>query len=109
MIINLTQHRATPEQLEAGVIDLPEEDRRVLTQYLTFNVLPDHEEIYHRACTIASFALAYDAAMIGGAPYLMAPLEAALKNISTRESIEKPQPDGSIRKINTFRHIGFVK
>ena len=55
-------------------------------------------------------------AMIGGAPYLMAPLETALRVIgiepvyafSTRASVEQTMPDGSVRKVNDFRHAGFV-
>jgi len=27
---------------------------------------------------------------------------------SVRESIEQTQPDGSVRKVNVFRHAGFV-
>jgi hypothetical protein len=54
--------------------------------------------------------------MIGGAPYLMAPLEVALRAhgitplyaFSVRESVEQTQPDGSVRKIAVFRHGGFV-
>ena len=54
--------------------------------------------------------------MIGGAPYLMAPLENVLmKNnrvpvyaFSVRESVEQIQSDGSVVKNNIFRHKGFV-
>ena len=54
--------------------------------------------------------------MIGGAPFLMGPLEAALLKdnrvpvyaFSVRESVEAPQADGSVRKANVFRHGGFV-
>jgi len=27
---------------------------------------------------------------------------------SKRESVDQPQPDGSVRKVAVFRHIGFV-
>jgi hypothetical protein len=55
-------------------------------------------------------------AMIGGAPYLMAPLESALRAhgitpvyaFSVRESVDQVQPDGSVRKVAVFRHAGFV-
>ena len=54
--------------------------------------------------------------MIGGAPFLMSPLESALLNngiepvyaFSTRESVEKKLPDGSVQKTNIFKHKGFV-
>lgn len=26
----------------------------------------------------------------------------------TRESVEQTQPDGSVRKVNVFRHAGFM-
>jgi hypothetical protein len=55
--------------------------------------------------------------MIGGAPYLMGALEKALREcgftpvyaFSKRESIDQPQPDGSVRKVAVFRHLGFVE
>jgi hypothetical protein len=55
-------------------------------------------------------------AMIGGAPYLMSALEEALDTqgigavyaFSVRESTEQTAPDGSVRKVNVFRHAGFV-
>ena len=55
--------------------------------------------------------------MIGGAPYLMAPLEKELRGwglvpvyaFSVRESTEVVQDDGSVRKVNTFRHAGWVE
>lgn len=57
-----------------------------------------------------------DAAMIGGAMWLMAPLAAAVEArgiealfaFSRRESVEEPHADGSIRKTAIFRHVGFV-
>jgi hypothetical protein len=128
MIVNLTQHLATPEQIEAGVIDLPPAEREALTALLTFDSLPTRQEIADRAADIAELA-AYNglggddadsppaaAAMIGGAPYLMPALDAALRAVnitplyafSVRESVEQTQADGSVRKVNVFRHAGFV-
>ena len=102
MILNLTQHRATPEQVEAGVVDLPEAMREVLMKALTFEDLPSPEEIQDRAWTIANLAMevcddihraAWNATqagqvpanaslkvatMIGGAPFLMSTLEREL-------------------------------
>lgn len=125
MIINLTQHVATPAQQEAGVIDLPEEERAELRELLTFGDLPTQEQIAERAAALADLAAMAgdgavvglgDAAMIGGAPYLMAPLERALRArgvtplyaFSRRESAETTLPDGSIRKVQVFVHLGFV-
>ena len=55
--------------------------------------------------------------MIGGAPYFMSTLEKVLKEhgftplyaFSKRESIEEKMPDGSVKKVQVFRHIGFVE
>lgn len=135
MIINLTQHQATPEQLAAGVVDLPPAVRELLLNELTFDTLPSAEEIEDRAAFIAALALGFSSgqidedlanagavprgvrAMIGGAPYLMSALEAALFDagiqpvyaFSVRESQEEQQADGSVRKVNIFRHGGFVE
>ena len=123
MILNLTQHPATPEQREAGVSDLPDELRKQLVGLLTFSQLPSREEIEDRAEALALLADSLlpeegnPAAMIGGAPYLMAPLEVALRNqrirplyaFSVRESVEQTLPDGTIRKTSIFRHAGFIE
>lgn len=129
MIINLTQHPATPEQREAGVVDIPTAERDQLLKLLTFDALPSREKIAARAAVIAELAAQNglggddgddplpEAAMIGGAPYLMSALEAALAAVgikpiyafSVRESVEKTQPDGTVLKTSVFNHAGFVK
>ena len=132
-ILNLTQHTATPEQRFAGVIDLPEQAAAELRQLLTFSVSgPDglasaenaYAKVLARAGQIVELVVVpaierdpeITAAMIGGAPYLMAPLERALMKIgvtpvyalSDRVSVEETQPDGTVRKVTVFRHAGFV-
>ena len=122
MILNLTQHPAPTEQIEAGVVDLPDSVRPALIGWLTSSQLPSREEIEDRAEAIALLADSLlpeegnPAAMIGGAPYLMAPLEVALWDqrirplyaFSVRESVEQTLPDGTIRKTSIFRHAGFI-
>ncbi len=122
MILNLTQHPASGEQIAAGVTDLPSDRRATLIALLTFDDLPTAEEIADAAEEIALLADDHlpengdPAAMIGGAPWLMAPLETALRRhlirpiyaFSRRESVEQIQTDGSVRKVNVFRHAGFV-
>ena len=57
-----------------------------------------------------------DYVMIGGAPFFMAALESALRDVgvtpiyafSKREVVEEPQSDGSVKKTAVFRHAGFV-
>jgi len=123
MILNLTQHNATPDQIAQGVADLP--DPQNLRDALTFDALPSAEEISNRAAYIAAMAQAFDmerdqgpiSAMIGGAPFLMSSLEGALREVgiepiyafSVRESVDQTQPDGSVRKVAIFRHQGFVE
>lgn len=80
-IINLTQHNATAEQIAAGVYDMPADKIGALKLALTFNSLPSQAEIAERVEIIANLAHTEmgDSVMIGGAPYLMASLETALK------------------------------
>jgi len=128
-ILNLTQHAATPEQRSAGVFDMTGDHLMTLVELLTFNDLPTQQEVEERAQQIAELALAWLTdndvidtvgdirAMIGGAPFLMAPLEGALRDqgitpvyaFSRRESVEERQSDGSIVKRTVFRHLGFVE
>lgn len=138
-ILNLTQHTATPEQIEAGVVEPTAEERAEIVQFLTFDEQPDRYDIRDRAYELASLARrvffrVYGAmtpdereldsqggtgscAMIGGAPFLMRALEEELARelitplyaFSTRESVEQVQPDGSVRKTAIFRHQGFIQ
>lgn len=103
MILNLTQHPATPEQLAAGVFDPTPEERAEIVALLTFDELPQKGEIEDRADMLALTALAILSArfrslsyceqerlldrgglsyyaMMGGAPYLMLHLENELVN-----------------------------
>lgn len=116
MILNLTQHPATAEQIAAGVQDLPSAE--TLRTLLTFDQLPSRTEIKGRAEALALMAEAAgaDAAMIGGAPFLMSTLEAALLNkgirpmyaFSKRVVTETKNFDGTVTKVSTFAHEGFV-
>ena len=118
MILNLTQHNATEEQIAQGVVDLAPDLAANIRGMLNFNEIPTTEELFKRADAIAKIAEEEGAthAMIGGAPYFMSPLEGALLThgitplyaFSIRESQEVVQEDGSVRKVNIFRHIGFV-
>jgi hypothetical protein len=131
-ILNLTQHSASAEQQEAGVIDLPVERKEELIKLLTFGEIPSANELAEAQVAIARLASNFlqekglteptpdqedrFAVMIGGAPFLMGGLEAALKctglrpvyAFSRRESVEAVQEDGSVRKVAVFRHLGFV-
>jgi hypothetical protein len=114
-IANLTQHRASPDQITEEVFDLPGGQPATL---LTFAGLPTGQEVRRRAETLAEVAKATGArrAMVGGYLALMAPLcaELAARGItplfahSERETVEEVLPDGSVRKTQIFRHAGFV-
>ena len=101
LIINLTQHLASSEQKEVGVVDLPEVYANKLKELLTFNSLPTKEEVYSRASKICDLVIEFLSDhlspvreeteellnnggtlhplnlgfMLGGAPYLMGILE----------------------------------
>lgn len=127
LIINLTQHEATADQKAEGVVDLPADQRKALTEALTFEELPSPEEITQRSNCIAALAtmngLGGDAdedpwptaAMVGGAPWLMPALCRALENtgiqplfaFSTREAVEVEQ-NGQVVKTSRFIHRGFI-
>lgn len=126
-ILNLTQHPASPEQVAAGVVDLSDAGRQVLGRWLTFDSLPTADQLVERAELIAQAAtgdsLSVDVlpgcmfAMLGGAPFFMSALENALIErgitplyaFSVRASTEETLPDGTVRKVNTFKHLGFVQ
>ena len=118
-ILNLTQHNATEDQINEGVVELQAEIKQVLKGLLDFSEMPTRVEIMDRAASIAKIANRHGAkhAMIGGAPFLMGALESALKDygitpvyaFSQRISVEKTQDDGSVIKTAIFKHIGFVE
>jgi hypothetical protein len=130
MILNLTQHVSTAEQKAQLVVE-PRMCKAKIQKLLTFEEIPTKEEIEARAKELARIAVSEAShyagdtdneiwitrVMIGGAPYLMGALEKAVRVMgftpvyafSKRESEEIPQPDGSVKKIQVFRHVGFVE
>tara|TARA_B100001123_G_scaffold408216_1_gene501194 strand:+ start:675 stop:1061 length:387 start_codon:yes stop_codon:yes gene_type:complete len=122
VILNLTQHKATAEQLEAGVEEPIPVNKQEIQKLLTFESIPTKEVIEERARQLSFIAKGYlrskDAytVMIGGAPFLMAALEKALRAenldpvyaFSKRESTEVDDGTGGVRKVAIFRHLGFV-
>lgn len=117
-VLNLTQHKATPEQKAQGVVDLAEEKFAILGGMLTFVGMPSRIEVLERAHQIAeTFTAGYAGdVMIGGAPFLMGALHERLEHFgctpyyafSERVSIEITNADGSVTKTNVFKHVGFV-
>ena len=119
-ILNLTQHNATTDQKDQGVFDLSPELRPHLQELLTFVSLPTKRDVQIRALNIVKWVLSNhiecEAAMIGGAPFLMSELEFQLHlqrikplfAFSERVSEETTAPDGTVTKTNVFKHVGFV-
>lgn len=128
MIINATQHKATLDQKQAGVVDLPENLRNRLIGAITFNFLPEKQDLRDRAIEVINILDDFKHlanitenriyVMIGGAPYFMSTLEEFLKRsgnyvpcyaFSQRISVEKVLPDGTVTKTQTFKHEGFIE
>ena len=138
LIINLTQHVMTQEQYFLNGEDLTEVKFRpynglgesvhgFVKGCLNFNYKPDRIEIDRRALVLAEYAQGllnqvkgdndklY--ALVGGAPYLMGPLEQKLKErgiqplyaFSQRESVETRNTDGTVVKTAVFKHIGYIE
>lgn len=121
-ILNLTQHPASKEQVEAGVFE--PQNKNLVKDLLTFHQIPTKQEMEDRSTNLAkmakeefaTLAVADKAAMIGGAPFFMSLLETALMfesiqplyAFSRRVVEEKQLEDGSVEKKMVFKHIGFV-
>jgi hypothetical protein len=114
-IVNLTQHVASADQVEVGVVALNSDHNEQLVGLLNFTSIPSTSEVVERAEEIAVLALMSGSyyCMIGGAPYLMGPLTIALRNLglhalfafSERVSVEDPSTGV---KTSKFQHLGFV-
>lgn len=123
IVINITQHAATKDQMddleskfkEIALLN-PEGD--MFKADLTFANLPSSEELVKRAKKIAndSFILGASYAIVGGAPYFMAILEKELFRLnivplySFSERISREiEENGVVKKINVFKHTGFIE
>lgn len=127
MILNLTEYKATQDQLDAGVFDLSDEQRAKLQELLTFDELPTMRQLRERAAALTELAyealynkddgdLVTDEVMVGGAPFFMSYLENFLRRkglrplyaFSRRVSEEVVDADGTVRKISVSKHEGFI-
>jgi hypothetical protein len=130
MILNLTQHNATAEQKAQLVVE-PRMTKEKIRELLTFEEIPTKAEIEARASELAEIAVSeanhyagetdnevwITRVLLGGAPFFMGALEKAIREcgftpvyaFSKRESVDQPQPDGSVKKVAVFRHLGFVE
>lgn len=116
-ILNLTQHRATGEQIADGVENIPSRLAKELENLLTFKADYSLTDLVTSAKALARLAhsLGYEQVMIGGLPSLMKHLEAELIALdisvgyarTERVSIDKPLPDGSgTQKVSVFKYCG---
>lgn len=118
-IYNMTQHALLPSQLADGLLEFSDETHRRIRKLMTFEELPEAAEIENRAEQMATLAAEYsaDGVMIGGAPYLMPALRAALRNrgvrafyaFSIRRSKDIKMPDGTMEKHACFQYLGLVE
>ncbi len=111
-ILNLTQHKGSPEQIKAGLVEPPDEEKRVIQKLLTFDNPPNSHEIWERARKIANMCPAKCvAAMIGGAPFLMSCLEVALINKQIRPLYaftKRVVTEKAGVKTSVFKHVKFI-
>ena len=121
-MLNLTQHTATFEQTQDGVIEPSQEVKGEIQKLITFDrtVMNSPQQISERAkALVALVKSAYPEttqAMVGGALYFMPALVAELKandiqpffSYTDRVSVETHNADGSVTKTLVFKHLGFV-
>lgn len=124
IVINVTQHPITNDQLndlenrfkEVAVIN---SEGDMFKKDLTFMTIPSAEELTKRAKKIANDAhiMGVSYAIVAGAPYFMSALEKELFRLdimpmysfSERVSQETTETDGTVRKVNVFKHVGFIE
>ena len=122
--VNLTQHALTEDQVKS-LIDLGFDEDSIQVypdpytkQKLTFEKLPSMAEVREAAWDLAYSAKAKAATnvMIGGAPYLMRPLEEELEILdityhyafTERKTTEKVNEDGTVEKTSIFVFAGWI-
>jgi hypothetical protein len=117
-MLNLTQHQGTKEQVADGLLEPSAETKRMVQELLTFNFPPSRQQILISAKLLTQIAKesGCEYALIGGASYLMAPLEKELRfarivpvySFTERVSSES-LVDGKVIKTNSFVHIQWIE
>ena len=117
-ILNLTQHVATKEQENDGVVEPSKELKERIKPMITFEDIPTKKEMTEVAKELVKFVKEYDCegAMIGGAMFFMSTLENALKqeNLTpyyafSKRRCEEKLVDGVVKKISLFEYIGLIE
>lgn len=117
-IINLTQHQAVPQQQQSGIFEPPSEVQTRVRDLLTFETPPSAGQLQQRASELAQIAEQNQAqaALIGGAPFLLPYLEKALWRLgiqpayafSQRQAQERHKENGEVVKELIFMHEGLI-
>lgn len=117
-ILNLTQHPASAEQKEVGVVDHPK--LAELKALLTFEELPTPADLVDRARAIVELIPPeYTKVMIGGPSWFMSTLESEIYGLTEgavlvghaftfRRSVESIDDEGNVVKTSKFMHEGFI-
>lgn len=117
-IINLTQHAATEDQINDGVIDLQGDLKAALVAAITFPAVYDHAELVSRAKRVVGIVkdsqIDAQHVMIGGMPSFMPVLQQVLQEAgyrvgfacTDRVSVDVPDGNGGVRKTSVFKHVG---
>ena len=121
MILNLTQHNATKDQINAGIVDLPAEFKTALVGAITFPATYTKSDLERKARQVLEVVRDYHGSevaktasvMIGGMPSFMPVLERVLSEYgikvgyacTERKSVDK-EVDGKIIKTAVFVHAG---
>jgi len=117
-ILNLTLNSSTKEQIDQGVVDLTESDKKLLIECLTFDHMPTYIQMVDKAEIIEDIVKKYnvDAAMIDCKPFFLPILASCLSfqcqvlyPFYEEEIIEITKEDGRTEKISNCKHIGFVE
>lgn len=119
ILINLTQHNLTQEQLKDAV-EVGTDVRDEVVKLITFSGLPTAGEIKNNASRLAVICRDMHAshAVIGGAPYFMGPLEQALRKagivplyaFTERVAVEVVNPEtGEVTKTSKFNFAGWIE
>lgn len=119
ILINLTQHNLTQEQLK-NAVEVGTDVRDEVIKLITFNGLPTAGEIKDNASRLAEICRDMHAshAVIGGAPYFMGPLEQALRRVGVtplyafteRVAVEVTDPNtGEVTKTSKFNFAGWIE
>ena len=121
MILNLTQHNATADQINVGINDLTVDFQNTLKGLLTFPTQYTRDDLEYLALQIHELVRDFcgtskevlEGVMIGGMPSFMPVLESVLisKGIKVgyacteRQSVDK-EVDGKVVKTAIFVHAG---